>query len=32
VGAYVNVPLEATYMAAFGGISRRTRDTLNASG
>lgn len=31
-GAYVNVPLESTYMAAFDGISRRTRDTLNASG
>ena len=31
-GAYVNVPLEATYMAAFDGIARRTRDTLNAPG
>ncbi|MGD0446946.1 MAG: hypothetical protein ABSA39_23665 [Edaphobacter sp.] len=31
-GAYVNVPLEATYNAAFDGISRRTRDLLNAPG
>jgi hypothetical protein len=31
-GAYINVPLESTYMAAFDGISRRTRDTLNAPG
>jgi hypothetical protein len=31
-GEYVNVPLEATYMAAFEGISRRTRDALNAAG
>lgn len=31
-GAYVNVPLEATYMAAFDGIARRTRDLLNAPG
>jgi hypothetical protein len=31
-GAYVNVPLEATYMAAFDGIARRTRDTLTAAG
>lgn len=27
---YVNVPLEATYTAAFAGISRRTRDVLSA--
>ena len=27
-GAYVSVPLEATYAAAFAGISRRTRDAL----
>ncbi|VTR91754.1 Uncharacterized protein OS=Candidatus Entotheonella sp. TSY1 GN=ETSY1_25480 PE=4 SV=1 [Gemmata massiliana] len=31
-GAYVNVPLEATYMAAFDGISRRTRDVLTETG
>jgi hypothetical protein len=31
-GAYVNVPLESTYMGAFDGIARRTRDTLNAPG
>ena len=29
-GLYVNVPLEATYTAAFEGISHRTRDALNA--
>lgn len=27
-GAYVSVPLEATYTGAFAGISRRTRDAL----
>lgn len=31
-GAYVSVPLEATYTSAFEGISRRTRDTLTAPG
>lgn len=31
-GAYVSAPLEATYTAAFEGISRRTRDALNAPG
>lgn len=31
-GEYVNVPLEATYASAFGGISRRTRDALTAPG
>jgi hypothetical protein len=31
-GAYVSVPLESTYAAAFEGISRRTRDLLNAPG
>jgi hypothetical protein len=31
-GAHVNVPLETTYTAAFEGISRRTRDALNAPG
>jgi hypothetical protein len=29
-GLYVNVPLESTYMAAFEGITRRTRDRLTA--
>jgi hypothetical protein len=31
-GLYVAVPLEATYAAAFAGITRRTRDVLNAPG
>jgi hypothetical protein len=29
-GLYVPVPLEAAYEAAFDGITRRTRDVLNA--
>ena len=29
-GLYVNVPLESSYMAAFEGITRRTRDRLTA--
>jgi hypothetical protein len=31
-GLTVNVPLEATYAAAFEGITRRTRDLLSAPG
>jgi hypothetical protein len=31
-GLYVNIPLEPTYAAAFEGITRRTRDRLNAPG
>jgi len=30
-GLYVNIPLEATYAAAFLGITRRTRERLNAA-
>lgn len=31
-GLYIYIPLEATYMTAFAGITRRTRDRLNAPG
>jgi len=31
-GAYVTVPLDATYAAAFEGVARRTRERLTASG
>jgi hypothetical protein len=29
-GQYVTIPLESTYMAAFAGITHRTREKLNA--
>jgi hypothetical protein len=31
-GLYVTIPLEATYAAAFNGITRRIRDMLSAPG